>query len=76
MYAKVLNEFVDLIFEQAVIAGYSNEDLAKKANVAISTVYRLMYGDTKLPRLRTVFVLAQAVGLNIMITKLKLRKVG
>ncbi len=64
-YEKKLKSVLHVIFEAAGAKGFSLAGLANAAGLVPTTVWRLANGQTKLPRLRTVWAMAGAVGLEI-----------
>lgn len=70
-YEQFLNYVVDDIFNEAS-KRYTWLQLADKAGVSHTTVYRLGTRVTRLPQLRTIFLLAKAAGLDVKLLKKKL----
>ena len=73
-YEKKLNELLDAIFGRS--GHLTLEQLATKADLHVSTVYKLNNRVTKLPRLKTVFQLAKAVGMSIELAAKKIKADG
>lgn len=72
-YEVFLAGVVDQIFDHATYRYDLNwPELAARAGVAGSTVYRLGMRQTRLPLLRTVYKLADAVGMNVRLIKRQL----
>lgn len=71
-YEKFLDGVVDDIFNEAA-KRHTWQQLAKKAGVSHTTVYRLGMRITRFPQLRTVFLLAKAAGLNVRLIKKELQ---
>ena len=73
-YAECLDQLVDDIYEAATdVYDYSWYQLAYEAHLAYNTVHRLGMRETKLPRLKTLFKLAAAVGMDVGIIENDLR---
>jgi DNA-binding phage protein len=70
-YEQFLDQVVDDIFNEAS-KRYTWQQLADKAGVSHTTVYRLGMRITRLPQLRTIFLLAKAAGLDVKLLKKKL----
>lgn len=64
-YQKHLKEVILQILTQSYDLDMTLDDLAKKAGVHYKTIYRIDSGITQLPRHRTIYLLADAVGLAI-----------
>ena len=62
-YKQKLNKLLDDIFAKSVSMTF--EEFAKAAELSVSTIRRLDKRQTELPRLKTIFLLAKAVGLEI-----------
>lgn len=71
-YEQFLNKVVDDIFNEAA-KRYTWQQLAEKAGVSHTTVYRLGTRMTKLPQLRTIFLLAKAAGMDVKLLRKNLR---
>lgn len=71
-YEQYLHHVVDTIYSEAAKT-YTWPEFAKVAGVSYGTVYRLGMRETKLPQLRTVYLLAKAVGMDVAIIKSKAR---
>jgi transcriptional regulator with XRE-family HTH domain len=63
-YELYLNKVVDVIFKQAA-ESWTWAELAKRAGVSNSTVSKLGNRFTRFPQLRTVFLLATAVNMDL-----------
>lgn len=74
---RALHKVVDEIYAEAYRLDWPYEELARRAKLAYSTVYRLGTYETVYPRAATVFALAKAVGFEVVLekrfTKLKLK---
>lgn len=64
-YERFLIRVTDEIFEHAVMQGLTWIGLANKSGLAINTVYNLGNRKTRFPQLRTFFLLAKAVNMNV-----------
>ena len=62
-YQAGLQRLVDLLQFVAHNDGLNGREVAKKAHVANSTLYRLFSGKTRFPRTDTVWRMCQAMGL-------------
>lgn len=71
-YEKYLHDVVDTLFDEAA-KHYTWPEFAKEAGVCYGTVYRLGMRYTKLPQLRTIFLLAKAVGMDVAVIKRRAR---
>lgn len=71
-YERFLNNLVDEVFERAVEMDLSWIDLADRAGVSATTVYNLGNRVTRFPLLRTFFLLARAVRMNVRLIKKEL----
>lgn len=65
LYERKLNEIVDEIFSH--FKDWTLTEIAKASRLSVSTVWKLEYRYTKLPRFKTVFQLARAAGMDISI---------
>lgn len=75
-YITRLNLIVDQLFNEAYDKKWDYRDLASAAGLADKTVRRIELRKTRVPYLRTVWKMAEALGLNIDIvdqTKPKLK---
>lgn len=61
-YLDELNLIVDDLFERAYRKKWNWAQLAAKSGLAIQTVRRLGHGETRLPQYRTLVMLADALG--------------
>lgn len=68
-YERFLTSMTDQIFEEAVMQGLTWIGLAKKSGLSITTVYNLGNRVTRFPQLRTFFLLAKAVGMNVRLLR-------
>lgn len=71
-FKRHLREVVSEIFEAAYdmdICNFTEEELAAKAGLAVTTVWRLRTGQTKEPRYSTIFKLAKAVKMDLGLLK-------
>lgn len=64
---KELHKLIDRIYAEAYDRDWSWEQLAAAAGVGVGTVYNLGNEITQYPRLQTVFCLARAVGLELVL---------
>lgn len=71
IYVKKLNKLVDEIFEESNKRNWTGRYLAIKAGLCPATVYNLWHYKTRRPQLRTVYQMAQAVGFDIELRKIK-----
>ena len=74
-YDEYLNQTVDQIYQRATDIGWTWNELAQMAGVHPSTVYKLGMRITRLPQLRTMFLLARAVNMNLPTIKKMLAEV-
>jgi DNA-binding phage protein len=72
-YEQYLDQVVDQIFTKASVM-WTWVELAQMAGVSYGTVYRLGMRETRFPQLRTVFLLAQAVNMDLPAIKRALKK--
>lgn len=74
---RALHKVIDEIYDEAQNLDWSYEELARKARLSYTTVWRLGTFETMYPRAATVFALAKAVGFELILKrtafKLKLR---
>lgn len=79
-YKRALNDFIDQLFKWADAEGWSWANFADEANLAHSTVYLIGDRVTTLPRFKTVYLLARAVGARLEIAapraRVKVRRHG
>lgn len=64
-FNRDLNKILDVLFIEIDDAGMSDNQAAKKAKLAASTVSHLRYRRTKFPHFLTVWKLAKAMGYEI-----------
>ncbi len=62
LYFKSLDALIDRLFEEAFRRKLSRADIARQAGLSETTVRKLIERKTILPQLRTVELLAYAVG--------------
>ena len=74
-YEQYLDRVVDVLFKEAA-KDYTWEEWADKAGLARTTVYNLGMRVTQRPQLRTVFLLAKAIGVELPSVKYYYRKVA
>lgn len=72
-YEQYLDKVVDDIFTRASVA-WTWVELAQMAGVSYGTVYRLGMRETRFPQLRTVFLLAKAVNMDLPAIRKGLKK--
>ena len=65
-YERKLNQILDEIF--VAFKDWTLKEIADVSKLAISTVWRIEQRYTKLPRFKTVFMLAKAAGFTIDVT--------
>jgi len=70
-YYKQLNAILDEVWRQAGALGYDEHELARRSGLCYQTVARLESRWTEFPRLRTVILLCQAVGLELVAVELQ-----
>lgn len=68
---RQLHRLIDEIYKEADRLGFTWTALADRAGLAESTVYNLGNWDTMFPRLQTVHLLAQAVGMELTLIAIK-----
>ena len=68
-YERFLISMTDQIFEEAVKRGLTWIELASHAGVSPTTVYNLGNRITRFPQLRTFFLLAKAVRMNVRLLR-------
>lgn len=64
-YEIKLNQILDDVF--VGFKDWTLEEIAKKAKLALSTVWRIEQRITKLPRFKTVYLLAKAAGFELTV---------
>ena len=64
-YEKYLVETTDTVFQRSVDIGWDWTELSQMAGVCYSTVYRLGTYQTRFPQLRTLYLLAAAVNMDL-----------
>jgi DNA-binding XRE family transcriptional regulator len=64
MYEKYLEQLIDEVFEKASVE-WTWREFASQAGVSYTTVYRLGTYKTKLPQLRTAYLLCRACGIEL-----------
>jgi DNA-binding phage protein len=70
-----LRQLLRDIFESADdVWGMSTAELAREADLCWQTVHKIRNKITKEPRLRTVFKLCKAVGMDLKLVRQSLRK--
>jgi hypothetical protein len=75
-YNQYLNRVIDDLFKEAA-KKWTWTEWAEEAGVCYTTVFRLGTRKTKRPQLRTVFLLAKSLGINLPnVINNKLRKVA
>lgn len=72
-YETYLNQVVDTVYKKAAEV-WTWQELAQMAGVSYSTVYRLGMRETRFPLLRTVFLLARAVNMDLPTIRRNLRE--
>ena len=70
-YETRLDDLVDELFNEAS-RYWTWPELAHEAGLAYSTVYNLGERVTRLPQLRTVYRLADALGMDVQVVKRRL----
>lgn len=60
-YVNYLHQVIDVLFDRADELDITWVDWAKKAGVSPTTVYRLGERETRLPQLRSIYLLASAI---------------
>lgn len=74
-YERFLEKMTDEVFERATdVYGLTWTELAERAGLSPSTVYRLGNRITKYPQLRTFFLLAKAVRMNVRLLRKEISK--
>jgi lambda repressor-like predicted transcriptional regulator len=68
-YERFLEKVTDDIFEAACMEGLTWIGLSNKSGLSTTTVYNLGNRDTRFPQLRTIFLLAKAVGMNVRLLR-------
>jgi AraC-like DNA-binding protein len=64
-YETKLDHFLDAIFQRMTYLSMKEGQLASRARLHPRTVHRINHRQTRLPRLKTVIMLAQAVGMEV-----------
>ncbi len=72
MYKHKLKEILEQILEASIDQGYTTNGLAFEANLGRETVRRLYNCKTRFPRLKTIFNLAMAVGMDLELKRISL----
>lgn len=70
-YLNSLDSALDRIFERADDLGFAGNKLASLAGVCNRTVYRIDNRKTRLPRLKTIWLLAKAVGMRFALEEVR-----
>ena len=74
---NAINNLLDDLFEMARQNGWSKPELARRAGLSVATIYRLTSYKSMYPRVQTVFMVAQALGLKMVLAPIrKMRKAG
>jgi hypothetical protein len=71
-YETFLDDLIDEIFEEAA-KEWTWSEFAKEAGVAYTTVCRLGERITRFPELRTIYLMAGAVGMDVKLIKHRVR---
>lgn len=72
-YVETVNYIVDEIFNRAIAKGWSHRRLSQESNVSVSCIDRLGKQRTILPFFNTLYLLAGAVGYELVLTKGKIK---
>jgi transcriptional regulator with XRE-family HTH domain len=64
LFKSIKKKIFEAAFDIDVCGISTINELAEKANLSWQTVERMYEGDTKEPRMRTMFKLAEAIGLT------------
>jgi hypothetical protein len=73
-YIQRLDEIIDELFSAATYqCDWTWNQFAAESGLAYSTVCRLGERTTRVPHLRTIFRMANAVGMDVKVLKRKLR---
>lgn len=76
-YKRTLHAYIDAIFERSAdIYGWQWPELARKAGISYATVRKLGSYETRFPEMRTVYLLAKAVGMDQLPIARKLLKIS
>jgi hypothetical protein len=73
-YERFLEKITDEMFDEAYRQGLTWIGLAHRAGLAESTVYKLGMRITRFPQLRTFFLLAKAVRMNVRVIRKELAR--
>lgn len=75
---KHLHEIVNTIFKRAYAQGLTTDKLCDETGLCPQTIKNLAASETMYPRLQTVYLLAQAVGLQLQlhVVRVSHRKAG
>jgi hypothetical protein len=73
-YERFLTRITDDVFDRAYMEGLTWIGLAHKSGLSINTVYNLGNRITRFPQLRTLYLLAQAVDMNIVTLRKEVRR--
>jgi hypothetical protein len=68
-YEKFLMRITDDVFDKAYMEGLTWIGLAHRSGLSTNTVYNLGNRITRFPQLRTLYLLAKAVGMDIVALK-------
>lgn len=71
-YFEALNGILDQLFEDSAARDWTWAELARRAGLSTGTIYRLGNRETRFPRFSTVWMVARAVGGQLV---LQLRRV-
>jgi hypothetical protein len=75
-YERYLVRMTDEVFNRAFEQGMTWIELANTANLAVTTVYNLGNRVTQYPQLRTFYLLAGAVGMNLELIQKEVKRHG
>lgn len=78
-YNQAIRQTLDDVFEAAFdrnICGYRKYELAMKAGLSYSTIYKLERGATREPRFSTILKLCRAVNMDMTLARQGLGVVG
>ena len=73
-YIKEKEVLVDRIFKEADRQGLSDEEFAERAKLHRNTIYRLNHYMTSNPCFSTIWKLAKAVGMTLLVAKLAAKR--
>lgn len=73
-YERFLVRITDEVFDEAYRMGLTWIGLARKSGLCYSTVHSLGTRKTRFPQLRTIFLLAKAVRMNVQLLKKEIRR--